>query len=224
MFFKWTVTLSPAAEALISCDRNPETGSFWCWGDLERNLFYLWKGKQAVGRAEWSRFEYRCEPHWAGSRQSTHTHTHTDTRIHTHRETVFRVSTLTTHVMIRVSSPGSPSTPSTNRGELVKLYLFHWRPSSKLNLGTQKQPSREAITLSDWARELMTLRVVWQIYFIFCSEPRRSARRTPISRLIIASNTRIWNWMTIVKAFTSRRLGFQSGITFRRQTHLPLFD
>lgn len=42
-----------------------------------------------------------------------------------------------THVIIRVSSPGSLSTPSTNRGELVKLYLFHCRPSSKLNLGTQ---------------------------------------------------------------------------------------
>lgn len=40
-----------------------------------------------------------------------------------------------THVMMRVSSPGSPSTPSTNRGVLVKVYLFHWRPSSKLNLG-----------------------------------------------------------------------------------------
>lgn len=42
-----------------------------------------------------------------------------------------------THVIMRVSSPGSPSTPSTNRGMLVKLYLFHCCPSSKLNLGTQ---------------------------------------------------------------------------------------
>lgn len=57
-----------------------------------------------------------------------------------------------THVMMRVSSPGSPSTPSTNRGVLVKLYLFHCRPSSKLNLGTQTAVAEGA--------KLMTLGVV----------------------------------------------------------------
>lgn len=39
-----------------------------------------------------------------------------------------------TYVMIRVSSPGSPKTPSTNSGRDVKLYLLQDLPSSKLNL------------------------------------------------------------------------------------------
>lgn len=58
-----------------------------------------------------------------------------------------------THVMISVSSPGSPSTPSTNRGVLVKLYLFHCRPSSKLNLGTQ---TSNYICGPHWLHKLMT--------------------------------------------------------------------
>lgn len=45
-----------------------------------------------------------------------------------------------TYVMIRVSSPGSPKTPSTNSGIEVKLYLLQDLPSSKLNLlETNKQ-------------------------------------------------------------------------------------
>lgn len=36
--------------------------------------------------------------------------------------------------MIRVSSPGSPKTPSTKSGIDVKLYLLQDLPSSKLNL------------------------------------------------------------------------------------------
>lgn len=40
-----------------------------------------------------------------------------------------------TYVIMSVSSPGSPRTPSTNSGVLVKANLLHCRPSSKLNLG-----------------------------------------------------------------------------------------
>lgn len=40
--------------------------------------------------------------------------------------------------MIRVSSPGSPRTPSTKSGIDVKLYLLQDLPSSKLNLMTEK--------------------------------------------------------------------------------------
>lgn len=39
-----------------------------------------------------------------------------------------------THVMTSVSSPGSLSSPSTNTEVLVKLCVFHVRPSSTLNL------------------------------------------------------------------------------------------
>jgi len=41
--------------------------------------------------------------------------------------------------MMRVSSPGSPRTPSTKRGIDVKLYLLQDLPSSKLNLMTEKK-------------------------------------------------------------------------------------
>lgn len=41
--------------------------------------------------------------------------------------------------MIRVSSPGSPRTPSTKSGIDVKLYLLQDLPSSKLNLMTGKK-------------------------------------------------------------------------------------
>lgn len=54
---------------------------------------------------------------------------------------------LVTYVIMRVSSPGSPSTPSTNRGVFVKLYLFHCRPSSRLNLGKHKQPLHRGTAL-----------------------------------------------------------------------------
>lgn len=49
-----------------------------------------------------------------------------------------------THVMMRVSSPGSPSTPSTNRGVFVKLYLFQKCPSSKLNLGRKTTDTQDS--------------------------------------------------------------------------------
>lgn len=51
--------------------------------------------------------------------------------------------------MIRVSSPGSPRTPSTKSGIDVKLYLLQDLPSSKLNLMTEKishQISKEKIS------------------------------------------------------------------------------
>lgn len=47
--------------------------------------------------------------------------------------------TCSTYVMIRVSSPGSPRTPSTKRGIDVKLYLLQDLPSSKLNLMTEEE-------------------------------------------------------------------------------------
>lgn len=53
-------------------------------------------------------------------------------------------SAFVTHVMMRVSSPGSPSTPSTNRGVFVKLYLFQKSPSSKLNLGRKTTVTQDS--------------------------------------------------------------------------------
>lgn len=55
--------------------------------------------------------------------------------------------------MIRVSSPGSPKTPSTKSGMDVKLYLLQDLPSSKLNLMKEKnnrhQISKEKKILSE---------------------------------------------------------------------------
>lgn len=65
------------------------------------------------------------------------------------RKTIWK-SAFVTHVMMRVSSPGSPRTPSTNRGLLVKLYLFQKCPSSKLNLGRKKKKKRYAGQLCNY--------------------------------------------------------------------------
>ena len=52
-----------------------------------------------------------------------------------------KTTRFSTYVMMRVSSPGSPRTPSTKRGIDVKLYLLQDIPSSKLNLMTEKNNS-----------------------------------------------------------------------------------
>lgn len=41
MLFKWTVALSPAAKALISCDHNLETTSFDVGQTLRESLFLI---------------------------------------------------------------------------------------------------------------------------------------------------------------------------------------
>lgn len=43
MLFKWTVALSPAAKALISCDHNLETASFDVGQTLRESLFLFMK-------------------------------------------------------------------------------------------------------------------------------------------------------------------------------------
>lgn len=58
-------------------------------------------------------------------------------------QNVFLLNIHHTYVIISVSSPGSPKTPSTNRGDEVKLYLFHTLPSSKLNLYRNQQHTAE---------------------------------------------------------------------------------
>ena len=58
-FFKWTVTLSPAARALISCDRDPPSFDVGC--TLRGTFFYSWKGKQTVRNAGLCRIRSRCK-------------------------------------------------------------------------------------------------------------------------------------------------------------------
>lgn len=68
-----------------------------------------------------------------------------------------------TYVMMRVSSPGSPKTPSTNSGRDVKLYLLQDLPSSKLNLEKKAELVSSFLTLLFYSKGFSSpLQLLWR--------------------------------------------------------------
>lgn len=68
-----------------------------------------------------------------------------------------------TYVMMRVSSPGSPKTPSTNSGRDVKLYLLQDLPSSKLNLEEKAELVSYFLILLFYSRGFSSpLQLLWR--------------------------------------------------------------